>query len=82
MEEAKQSKLVTPASLAVDALLCVGFFLLLRSLVASHVQSRDPIMILLWSSLTAFCMSCVFWLAIQMFRVVFRAQREAAVRKA
>lgn len=81
MDETKRSRLVTPASLAVDALLCVGFFLLLRSLLASHVQSRDPFMVLLWSSLAAFCMSCVFWLAVQMFRVVLRAQREAAVRK-
>lgn len=81
MEETKQNKLVTPASLAVDALLCVGFFLFLRSLVASHVQSRDASMILLWSSLTAFCMTCVFWLAVQMFRVVLRAQLQAARKR-
>jgi hypothetical protein len=34
-------------------------------------------MIMLWGGLTAACMSGVFWLAVQMFRVVLRAQRAA-----
>jgi hypothetical protein len=34
-------------------------------------------MIALWAGLTAACLTAVFWLAIQMFRVVLRAQREA-----
>jgi hypothetical protein len=34
-------------------------------------------MITLWSGLTAACMSGVFWLAVQMFRVVLKAQRAA-----
>jgi hypothetical protein len=32
---------------------------------------------MLWGGLTAACMSGVFWLAVQMFRVVLRAQRAA-----
>jgi hypothetical protein len=46
-------------------------------LVKIHVPSSDPKMIMLWSGLTAACMSGVFWLCIQMFRVVLKAQREA-----
>jgi hypothetical protein len=45
--------------------------------VKSHVQSNDPKMIMLWGGLTTACLTGVFWLAVQMFRVVFKAQRMA-----
>lgn len=70
-------KLVTPASLAVDAVLVLGFFLFLFSILRSHVQSKDPFNIIVWAGLTSACMSSVFWLALQMFRVVYRAQKAA-----
>jgi hypothetical protein len=44
-------------------------------LVRSHVPSDDIKVVIGWSALTAACMSGVFWLVIQMFRVVVRAQR-------
>lgn len=72
-----EEKLVTPVSLLVDAILVLGFFLFLYSLVSKHVPSNDPRMILLWGGLCAACMSGVFWLCIQMFRVVLRAQLRA-----
>jgi hypothetical protein len=70
-------KLTTPFSLVVDAVLVISFFLFIYSLVASHVPTRDPKMVLLWGGLTSACMSAVFWLAIQMFRVVLKAQLAA-----
>ncbi len=70
-------KLVTPASLLVDAILVVAFFLYMYSVVKTHVPSDDPHMIFLWGAITSSCLTGVFWLALQMFRVVFRAQREA-----
>lgn len=72
-----EQKHTSPASLAVDAVLVVAFFAYLYSVVSTHVPSTDPKMIVLWGSLCAACMSAVFWLCIQMFRVVLRAQREA-----
>ncbi len=72
-----EQKHTTPASIAIDALLVIGFFLFLYSVVKSHVPSTNPSMIMLWSGLTAACMSGVFWLVIQMFRVVLKAQLEA-----
>jgi hypothetical protein len=72
-----EQKHTSPASLAVDAVLVIAFFSYIFSVVASHVPSTDPKMIALWGALCAACMSGVFWLCIQMFRVVFRAQREA-----
>jgi len=72
-----EPKLVTPVSFVVDMILVVAFFLFLYSIVSPHVPSNDPRMIMLWGGLTAACMSSVFWLCIQMFRVVLRAQRAA-----
>ena len=69
-----EQKLVTPASLVVDAVLVVAFFAFIFTILRSHVQSHDPINIALWAGLTSACLSSVFWLAIQMFRVVYRAQ--------
>jgi len=71
-----RKKLVTPASLAVDALLLVAFFVYMYGVVTTHVPSNDPGMIRLWGAITASCLTAVFWLALQMFRVVLRAQRE------
>ena len=72
-----EKKHPSTASLALDAVLVLAFFALLYRLVAPHVPSTDPRMILLWGGLCSACMSGVFWLCLQMFRVVLRAQREA-----
>ncbi len=67
-------KHTTPVSLVVDAILVIGFFLFLYTIVSPHVPSRDPKMIMLWGALCSACMSGVFWLCIQMFRVVLKFQ--------
>lgn len=72
-----EQKYATPASIAVDAVLVILFFIGLYKWVSPHVPSTDSKYIMLWAGLTAACMSGVFWLCIQMFRVVFKAQREA-----
>jgi hypothetical protein len=74
-------KLTSPVSLVVDAILVVAFFAYMYTVVASHVPSNDKSMILLWGALCSACMTGVFWLCIQMFRVVLRAQREDQSRK-
>ena len=70
-----EQKFTTPASLLVDAILVIAFFIGMYLWVSPHVPSNDKSMHLLWGGLTAACMSGVFWLCIQMFRVVLRAQR-------
>ncbi|MBC8040557.1 MAG: hypothetical protein H7Y06_08455 [Opitutaceae bacterium] len=72
--EIKLTKLTTPVGMVVDAILVLGFFAFLYTLLESHVPSNDPKMVILFAGLTAACMSGVFWLAIQMFRVVLSAQ--------
>lgn len=69
------TKLTSPASLLIDAILVVAFFVFIYTIVSPHVPSNDKKMILLWGGLCAACMSGVFWLCVQMFRVVLRAQR-------
>ena len=72
-----EQKFTSPVSLIVDAFLVIGFFVFIFGVLKKHVPSNDPNMVILWAALTAACMSGVFWLAVQMFRVVLRAQREA-----
>jgi hypothetical protein len=71
---AQSEKLVTPVSLVVDVIVVGGFFIFIYGLLKSHVPSNDPKMIALWAALASSCMTGVFWLAVQMFRVVLRAQ--------
>jgi hypothetical protein len=73
-----ETKFTSPASLIVDAILIIGFFVFIYTLVAPHVPSNDKSMILVWGGLCAACMTAVFWLCVQMFRVVLRAQRADA----
>jgi hypothetical protein len=76
-QDPQEQKFTTPGSLAVDAVLSLGCFVFLYGVVSPHVPSNDKAMIVLWSALTAACMTGVFGLCIQMVRVVLRAQREA-----
>lgn len=72
-----ETKHTTPVSLVVDLILVVGFFLFMLGVLKPHVTSNDPKMVLLWGALASSCMTGVFWLALQMFRVVLRAQLAA-----
>ena len=72
-----ERKLVTPVTLAVDAVLVILFFIYMYTVVSTHVTSRDHRMIVLWGMIGSSCLTAVFWLALQMMRVVAMAQREA-----
>ncbi len=72
-----EQKHTSPVSLVVDAILVIGFFVFMFGVLQKHVPSNDPQMIKLWGALAASCMTGVFWLALQMFKQVFRAQRAA-----
>jgi hypothetical protein len=75
--EQPTEKFTSPLSLVVDFVLMAAFFGYMVYVLRSHVPSTNPSMILLWACLAASCMTGVFWLALQMFRVVFRAYRAA-----
>jgi hypothetical protein len=72
----QETKLVTPVSLAVDAVLVIAFFIYMYTVASTHVPSKNPHMILFWGALCSACMTVVFWLTLQMFRIVIKGQRE------
>ena len=69
------------AALALDAFLTLAVFAFFTWILRSHVPSNDPVFIWLWGAITASCLTALFWLALQMFRVVLRAQLEAKTRE-
>ena len=71
----QENKLVTPASLAVDAVLVIAFFSYMYWVASSHVPSKDHRMVMFWGAVCSSCLSAVFWLALQMIRAVARHQR-------
>jgi uncharacterized membrane protein (DUF106 family) len=74
--ETSEPKLVpvTALRVAVDLVLTIVFFLYMYTVVSTHVPSTDPKMILFWGLYTSACITGVFWLALQMFRVTLAAQ--------
>ena len=72
-----EKKPLSLVNLAVDLVLVAVAFAIFYSLVNSHVPSDDPAMIRLWGGLAAGCMTGVFWLALQMLKVVFKFQRDS-----
>jgi len=64
-------------SLLVDAVLTLAVFGLFTWILRGHVPSNDPFDIWFWGAVSSGCLTAVFWLALQMFRVVLRAQRSA-----
>ena len=61
----------------LDAGLTAAMFAFLTWVMSGHVPSNDPFFIWLWAAVTASCLTALFWLALQMFRAVLRAQRAA-----
>ncbi len=58
-----------------DAVLTLAVFALFTAVMRSHVPSNDPAEIWIWAVVTASCLTAVFWLGLQMFHAVWRAQR-------
>jgi len=67
--EPQPCPLVSKKGIVIDLVLTACFFLFMREVLVPHVPSQDPLAVTIVSSMTAFCMSGVFWLAAGMFRV-------------
>ncbi len=61
--------LVSMSGIITDLILTVVFFLFMTYVLGPHVPSQDPTTIKVVSGMTALCMSGVFWIAANMFRV-------------
>ena len=60
--------------LIVDLFLTVAFWVFMSGVLRPHVPSEVPFWINLWSCLTAACISGVFFIALQMFRLVLHGK--------
>jgi len=60
----------------VDLLLMLIVFVGMVFVLRSHVPSENPGIILAAAIFTSSCFTGVFWLALQMFKVVLAHQRE------
>ena len=74
-ENPPRERLTSPLSLLIDFILMAAFSIYMFGVLKSHVPSNDPKMIVLWGILGTSCLTGVFWLTLQMFRVVFRFHR-------
>jgi hypothetical protein len=72
-----EQKLVTRGSLVFDAVLMAVFFLFFFKILKSHVPATTPMWINIGAAYTASCLTGVFWLARQMFRVVLGFHRDS-----
>lgn len=69
MSKDPSQPLVSKKGVLIDLGLSVLFFLFMREVLVPHVPSQDPTSVLIVSSMTALCMTGVFWIAANMFRV-------------
>jgi F0F1-type ATP synthase assembly protein I len=77
-----EQKHVTPVTIVVDLVLVGVFFFFMFGWVKSHVPSSDPKFVFIFGGLTALCVTGVFWMAIQMFRVVVAGEKTLKAERA
>ncbi len=66
----EEKPLITFVGIIVDLILSsIFFFFMWLFVLKPHVPSEDPIVVYSVAGMTAFCMTGVFWLAANMFRV-------------
>ena len=70
-----EQKHVTPVTIAVDLVLVAVFFFFMFGWVKPHVPNSDPAFANVFGALTTLCVTGVFWMAIQMFRVVVAGEK-------
>lgn len=72
-----EKKSFSVVTLLIDLVLTGIAFAIFYWLVNSHVPSNDPKMVMFWGGLGAACMTGVFWLSLQMLKVVYSFQRNS-----
>jgi hypothetical protein len=77
-----EQKHVTSLTIAVDLVLVAVFFFFMFGWVKPHVPAYDPKWVNLFGALTAISVTGVFWLAIQMFRVVVAGEKRLRAERA
>jgi hypothetical protein len=78
----QEQKHVTPVTIAIDLVLVAILFVFWFGICKSHVPATDPKFVNLFGALTAISITGVFWIAIQMFRVVVAGEKRLKAARA
>jgi hypothetical protein len=70
------SKLVGPTAIVCDILLTGLFFVFMTFVLKAHVPTDEAQYQLIFGTYGSSCLSGVFWLALQCFRVTFTDQKQ------
>lgn len=70
-DNSNEQPLISKLALLVDLFLSIAFFLFMTYVLMPHVPSEDPTTVKIVAGMTSFCMTGVFWLAVNMFRVTY-----------
>lgn len=70
-----EKKKTSPVQIVIDLVLCAVFFAFFFKVLQPHVPSDEPGFVRFYAASGAGCMTGVFWMAMNMVRVVFRFQR-------
>ena len=68
-EQTEDKPLVSKTGLVVDFLLSIVFFGFMFWVLMPHVPSYDTTTVYIVAGMTSFCMTGVFWISANMFRV-------------
>ena len=71
MNDEKKQPLFSFKGVVIDVILSIIFFFFMREILVSHVPSQDSKTIIIVSCMTSFCMTGVFFIAINMLRVTW-----------
>ena len=75
-ESEAKPKLITPVAIVTDLAASAVFFLVFwLFILPPHVPAFTPVPVYFWSAYTAFCLTGVFWIGLQLFRVTLARQR-------
>ena len=68
-DQTEDKPLVSKTGIVVDLILSIAFFAFMFWVLMPHVPSYDPNAVYIVAGMTSFCMTGVFWIAANMFRV-------------
>ena len=69
MSDQTEDKLVSKTGIVVDLFLSCAFFAFMLWVLMPHVPSYDQTTVYIVAGMTSLCMTGVFWIAANMFRV-------------
>lgn len=73
----KTADLFPIGRLIVDIIITGIFWVFMAIILRPHVPSDDPFWITVWSCITSLCLSGVFFMSLQMFRLVLHDKGDA-----